>query len=67
MYHHSKPRHLHVEEYQLAGTYPLDYNFLGAKNPVYLIGMSVPPVMTAQVAHQVYLQWFSRTQGPAGS
>lgn len=27
-------------------------------NPKYLIGMSVPPVMTAQVAHQIYLQWF---------
>lgn len=26
--------------------------------PGYLIGMSVPPVMTAQIAYQVYLQWF---------
>ena len=25
--------------------------------PQYFIGMSVPPVMTAQIAHQVYLQW----------
>lgn len=24
----------------------------------YLIGMSVPPVMTAQIAHQINLQWF---------
>lgn len=28
--------------------------------PVYLIGMSVPPVMTAQIAHQLNLQWFSK-------
>jgi hypothetical protein len=26
----------------------------------YLIGMSVPPVMTAQIAHQIYLQWLSK-------
>lgn len=26
----------------------------------YLIGMSVPPVMTAQIAHQIYLQWFKQ-------
>lgn len=40
------------------GTYPQDYNFDGMK-PLYLIGMSVPPVMTAQIARQIYLQWFS--------
>jgi len=27
----------------------------------YLIGMSVPPVMTAQIAHQIWLQWLSKT------
>jgi len=41
------------------GTYPLDYNFKGIE-PKYLIGMSVPPVMTAQIAHQIYLQWLSK-------
>ena len=39
------------------GSYPLDYNFKKIK-PQYLIGMSVPPVMTAQISHQIYLQWF---------
>ena len=39
------------------GSYPIDYNFMDMK-PKYLIGMSVPPVMTAQIAHQIYLQWF---------
>ena len=57
-YHHTEARHLNVEEYQLAGTYPMDYNFTEFNtNPVYLIGMSVPPVMTAQVATEVYNQW----------
>ena len=60
-YHYSEPRHLHIEEYQLAGSYPMDYNFTEFNNnPVYLIGMSVPPVMTAQIAKQVYEQWLSK-------
>lgn len=44
-------------DYCQIGTYPLDYNFKKVQ-PKYLIGMSVPPVMTAQVAQQIYLQWF---------
>jgi len=48
---------LSKNDYIKCGSYPLDYNFKSV-NPKYLIGMSVPPVMTAQVAHQVYLQWF---------
>ena len=44
--------------YQI-GSYPLDYNFKGIE-PQYLIGMSVPPVMTAQISHQIYLQWLSK-------
>lgn len=32
----------------------------GENEPQYLIGMSVPPVMTAQIAHQINLQWFSQ-------
>jgi DNA (cytosine-5)-methyltransferase 1 len=41
----------------MAGTYPLDYNFKKIE-PKYLIGMSVPPVMTAQIATEIYNQWF---------
>jgi len=41
----------------LIGTFPTDYNFKELDNQ-YLISMSVPPVMTAQIAHQIYLQWF---------
>lgn len=44
-------------DYCQIGTYPLDYNFKTIE-PKYLIGMSVPPVMTAQIANQIYLQWF---------
>jgi DNA (cytosine-5)-methyltransferase 1 len=43
-------------EFCLIGSYPIDYKFKDIK-PQYLIGMSVPPVMTAQIAHEIYLQW----------
>ena len=43
-------------DFKICGSYPLDYNFKKIE-PKYLIGMSVPPVMTAQIAHEIYLQW----------
>ncbi len=43
----------------MIGSYPLDYDHLNINNPQYLIGMSVPPVMTAQIATRVYEQWLS--------
>lgn len=51
------PNRITMDEVKMIGSYPLDYNFKKIE-PNYLIGMSVPPVMTAQVAHQIYLQWF---------
>lgn len=63
-YHYSEPRHLNVEEYQLAGTYPMDYNFTEFNsNPVYLIGMSVPPIMTARIADEIFEQWLKPLNG----
>ena len=62
-----KPIHFNLKNYisnnalcQI-GSYPLDYNFKTIK-PKYLIGMSVPPVMTAQIAYQIYLQWLKTTE-----
>lgn len=57
MLHHIEDGYLTDNEYKLIGTYPLDYNFKNIE-PKYLIGMSVPPVMTAQIANQIYEQWF---------
>jgi len=37
-------------------TFPQDYNFLD-QDVQYICGMSVPPVMMAKIAEQVYLQW----------
>jgi len=56
---YSKPIRLSKDEFCKIGSYPLDYNFCKS-NHGYLIGMSVPPVMTAQIARQVYLQWLSK-------
>lgn len=54
-----EPRYLNKSELCSGGTYPQDYNFLKLK-PEYLIGMSVPPVMTAQIASNIYDQWLSK-------
>ena len=56
-FYHSNSQWLADTEIKLAGSYPLDYNFkeLDAN---YLIGMSVPPVMTAQIATEIKNQWF---------
>jgi DNA (cytosine-5)-methyltransferase 1 len=53
------PRFRNFDELCEGGSYPKDYDFKGNK-PEYLIGMSVPPVMTAQIAKQVYEQWLSK-------
>jgi DNA (cytosine-5)-methyltransferase 1 len=51
------PHRVTMDECKLIGSYPLDYNFKKLA-PNYIIGMSVPPIMTAQIAHQIWLQWF---------
>lgn len=58
--HYKEPYKISDEQICMCGTYPIGYNFKDIK-PRYLIGMSVPPVMTAQIAHQIWLQWLSRT------
>tara|TARA_R100001377_G_C3177359_1_gene105289 strand:- start:63 stop:1145 length:1083 start_codon:yes stop_codon:yes gene_type:complete len=57
--HPEIPRILNKYEYCCGGSYPQDYNFLSNKYG-YLIGMSVPPVMTAQIASRIYEQWLSK-------
>lgn len=43
-------------DFMCTGSYPLDYNFKNIE-PKYLIGMSVPPIMTAQISNQIKIQW----------
>lgn len=58
-WHYSIKRMINFNEAKKGGSYPFDYNFLKL-NPKYLIGMSVPPVMTAQIATNIYEQWISK-------
>lgn len=58
-FHYSEIREMSKNEVLMAGTYPLDYNFKKIE-PKYLIGMSVPPVMTAQIANQIKIQWLDK-------
>jgi len=51
-------RIMNKEEYCCGGTFPQDYNFHDTYG--YTIGMSVPPVMTAQIATSIYDQWLSK-------
>ncbi len=58
-FHPRQPRELSDGELIKAGSFPADYDFLG-QSPLYIIGMSVPPIMTARIAHQIHLQWLKR-------
>ena len=53
------PRKMNMQERFAVSSFPQDYQ--GANNRFsFLTGMSVPPIMTAQVAHQIWLQWLSK-------
>ena len=56
----SKPIRLSKSEFCNIGSYPQDYNFTNNNQWGYLIGMSVPPIMTAQIATEIYIQWLSK-------
>lgn len=55
--HYSEFRMLTKSEVYKAGTFPQDYI---CNDPYYFIGMSVPPVMTANIATEIYNQWLSK-------
>ena len=56
---HDEKRTLSKSEIIKGCSFPKDYNFLNNKLG-YLMGMSVPPVMVAQVASKIYEQWISK-------
>lgn len=62
------PRYLDKLEFIKASSFPLDYNFNNLNDSVrisnmesYLMGMSVPPIMIANLAAQIKLQWLKRS------
>lgn len=54
-YHPKYPRELNLKEQLKVSSWPEDYDFCGLK-PHYIMGMSVPPVFMANVAHEIYEQ-----------
>jgi DNA (cytosine-5)-methyltransferase 1 len=56
IFHYEQKRKLTKNELCKIGSYPMDYNFLTNK-PIYLIGMSVPPVLVANMSNEIYQQW----------
>lgn len=56
---YDEPRYTSKSEAIKISTFPLDYNFLKEK-PHYVLGMSVPPLMMANVAKNIYEQWLSK-------
>ncbi len=58
-FHYEQLRTLTKKEIMLASSFPLDYE----PNPLnisYACGMSVPPVMIAQISKRIYDQWLSK-------
>jgi DNA (cytosine-5)-methyltransferase 1 len=51
------------EDYIVCSTFPLDYNFVKKTDDSYIkyvVGMSVPPIMTAQIASRIWEHWLSK-------
>lgn len=51
------PRHLNEKEIKLCSSFPMDYKVPTREKMMWLAGMSVPPVMMAQISYQIYMQW----------
>ena len=66
LFHPIYKRELNETELKLGQTFPVDYKYekeSSGRSPSikYVIGMSVPPVMMAQIANQVAIQFFDRS------
>ena len=59
-YLYEQPRGYTDFEIKCIGTFPQDYKCASKMHLAFLTGMSVPPVMTAQIAYQIYRQWLTR-------
>jgi DNA (cytosine-5)-methyltransferase 1 len=56
-YHWAEPRCLSLDEFRLLSSFPDDYAFESQRIGGYIMGMSVPPRMTAAVAGAIVEQW----------
>ncbi len=56
-FHPTKEGVLNDREYLSCGSFPLDYDSGTEIDPKWFVGMSVPPVMMAQIAYRIKKQW----------
>ncbi len=56
---YDKPIRTSDNELILASSFPKDYNFLN-NSPGYIVGMSVPPVVMAQISYRIKNQWLDK-------
>lgn len=54
-----KPRYISDHDVTLIQSFPEDYDYCGT-DAAYICGMSVPPVMMANIASEIYGQWLKR-------
>lgn len=59
VFHFEKPLVASESEILKVSTFPQDYNWSG-KDLWFLCGMSVAPLMSAQISYQIYKQWLSK-------
>lgn len=59
MFLFDEPRRPNKYECCCIGSFPQDYDFAGSRYN-YIIGMSVPPLMTYRIANEIYNQWLSK-------
>ena len=57
--HHLYKRALNIEEVRMLCTFPKDYDFLDT-NAISTMGRSVLPVMMANIANQIKIQWLDK-------
>ena len=62
VFHYEQLRTVTQKEIKLISSFPQDYKE-SPLNISYLCGMSVPPIMTAQIASNIYDQWLSKIYG----
>lgn len=48
-----------IQSFSKRETFPIDYDF-NEQNVKYICGMSIPPLMTAQIATRIHEQWLSK-------
>lgn len=56
--HYNEPRRMSADEIKKSSSFPLDYD--ADEKLSFLCGMSVAPIMAAQISYQIYKQWLSK-------